>query len=103
MTAEPELHGPTAKKSKTDIFSLKLCIFCNGPFTDKAPETTPNILKLQSLFTACRHRLDDVGKQILSQEQNILSGHVSFRSIDTVGAHIQSNTILKGFYQRMLH
>lgn len=79
MAAEFELKGPCAKKSKADLFDLSLCIFCNEPFSDSSPASTPIESKLKTLFEACRLRNDNIAQKLLPQENAIVMGHVSFR------------------------
>lgn len=68
--------GPSQKKSKS-AFNRTVCVFCAEPFK-KSPSVTPDISKLDSLFGACRERLDDIARKLLEHEDQILKGEVSF-------------------------
>ena len=72
-----EFDFRSEKKCKA-AFDEMICIFCAQPF-HKTLGVTPDLSKIDSLFGACRERLDDVAKQILEHELQILNGRVTFR------------------------
>lgn len=65
--------GPSQKKSRLELFDIKLWIYCSQPFSKK-PATVPDISKLSSLFVACKDRphTDEIASLLLKHEEQIL-------------------------------
>ena len=75
---------PLCKKARINIFNEKFCIFCHGKdneeaFTSDNPAVTPNVNKLNTLFSACRQRNDEVGKTLIEHQSDIERKTISFR------------------------
>lgn len=67
-----------SKKARLDLFDLKKCIFCNKAFSDSDRAVSPLLTKLDSLFTACTKRQDEVARKLLENKTQILCQEVSF-------------------------
>ena len=79
--AQFDVH--VSKKPKLDEFDINRCIFCSGPFSKtaagKIQAVSPDLTKLDSLFSACRARNDTLGEKLLMQEEKIRDGNITFR------------------------
>ena len=77
LTMEFEIYFDIHQKRQRTVFNKNACIFCGQLFT-KSSRVTADAGKLESLFSACRERLHDVGKQSLEHEQDIKDGKINF-------------------------
>jgi hypothetical protein len=91
--------GHVAKKAKVHIFDTDKCCFCSKPIVSTNKAVTPNVSKLDSLFTACRGRHDPNATKLLQHERDIVDGSVIFsyhrqcRSSYTSEEHIRRTDI----------
>ena len=92
---EKLLVSPSKKKRKIETLTADVCCLCLGAFTEENPPVTPNATKLESLFKACKSRLDEVGLRLLQQRTEIYDGvlriqyHRNCRSSYTSPHHIK--------------
>lgn len=67
----------TSKRNRLSVFDTNFCIFCSKPFSIKCPASHPDLSKLDNLLKACQERQDNIGKIILENSSDILSGQES--------------------------
>ena len=67
----------SSKRNRLSVFDTNFCIFCSKPFSIKCPASHPDLSKLDNLLKACQERQDNIGKIILENSSDILSGQES--------------------------
>lgn len=74
-----DLGPPASKVLKVEVFDPKKCIFCDKLLTPQAPAVSPDVSRLDTLFTACLERNDNIGKKLISCKSDILNCKVAIR------------------------
>ena len=87
-------YWTSAKKANLDTLTINpnQCVFCTDTYSSKNGKenpVTPNQSKIESVFTACRNRQDEMGRKRLSAEADKKNpGLIKYLGTETVNWHM---------------